>query len=96
MTEKTRQPTLTIPQKFAIMSMVRDQLPGAELTDTEFAQKCADVLGRSIHPSTITHYREGFGIPKYTAPTAAELRAKLREAQRELALRDTPVNADGA
>lgn len=88
MTEKTERQPLTIPQKLDLMLAVRDTYTGSDMTDTEFARKCGDALGRAIHPSTITSYREAFGIPAYKAPTQAELRAKLRELQAKLDLRD--------
>lgn len=94
MTTETKRDPLTVPQKLALMLMVRDEYPGAELTDTEFAKEAALRIGRPVHPSTITSYREGFGIAAYKAPTQAELRAEVRRLQGKLPL--TPVSIDAA
>ena len=90
MTEKTRQPSLTIPQKYALMHAVKN-MQGCEMTDAEFAAQQSTAMGRTIHSQTITLYREAFGIAQYRTPSAASLRAKVRELQRELELRGSAV-----
>ena len=84
MTEPRINNPLTIQQKFDLMTLIRDEYAKADLTDTEFARHASAALGRPVQAGTITHYREGLSVDRYTAPTPAELRAKLRELQAEL------------
>lgn len=82
---KAQRNQLTLGQKYDLMTLVREAYTKTGETDTGFAKIVSDKLGTEISPSTIKHYREGFGIAQIRAAPVSELKARIAELEAKLA-----------
>lgn len=75
---------MDIRQRYELMHAVKTQ-HGFGLTDGEFAERASRELGFRVLPATVKSYREAFGIEPVKVASAAELRARVRELEAQIA-----------
>jgi hypothetical protein len=79
---KPKGPSMTMAQKFEVMSMVKEA--DRNLPDATLAQIIGKKIGRKPSTQTVSDYRRKFGIPNVRKPSislpyVAAMEAKLRE-----------------
>jgi hypothetical protein len=77
--------TLTIVERVKLGNLVNAEYASSGLTDAEFAKLATERLGRDVVTSTITAFREAFGLTAPQALTLTTARARIRELEAELA-----------
>lgn len=85
MNDKTKRNVLTTAQRYDLMQLVKFSYTNAGETDTGFAKIASAKLGLDISASSIKTIREGFGIEQIKAAPVAELKARIRELEAQLA-----------
>lgn len=80
---KSKQ-SMTIPEKFDLMALVKFEYPKLGQTDTEFSKTASSKLGFEVAAATIKHYREGFGIEQIKQAPVSELKARIAELEARL------------
>jgi hypothetical protein len=87
MTEPTpiKRESLTIREKYILMRAIDEHYTISREPDSGFAGLVTAQYGIEVAPSTVRHYREGLGIPQNKSESAAALRARVLELERQLA-----------
>lgn len=81
---KTRVAPMSMGQKFRLMEIIRNTNP--QVPDADLAQELSLCFERPINGQTVARYRKELGLLSVPSLSRAQLRAKLEEAQRLLAI----------
>lgn len=71
-TRKPRAPSLTLPQKLAVLDLLR-KAESAAVPDADMAARAAEQIDRPVLATTIGQYREQLGLASVPKPTARQL-----------------------
>lgn len=84
-TVKAKRVTLTMDQKYALMTEVKHEYTNAGENDATFAKSISAKLGFDVAARTVKHYRDGFGVPQIKSAPVSELKARIAELEAKLA-----------